>query len=84
MYDSMYVYPDTIPAEDYYPATKVLVENYKKISATGKFPKHWLVFSQTLSKYYELDHEFDETGLEKNKTTNSTIKLKYPAKILWS
>ena len=42
MYDFMYVDPKTMPVEDYFPATKTCVDNYKKMSTTGIVPKHWL------------------------------------------
>ena len=45
MYDFMYVNPQTMQVEDHSPATKSFVVNYKKISATGPIPKHWLGFS---------------------------------------
>ena len=45
MYSSMYVDPQIISVEDYFPTTKSFVVNYKKISTPGPFPKHWLVFS---------------------------------------
>ena len=34
MYAFMYVDPETISSEEYYPATKILVENYNKISTS--------------------------------------------------
>ena len=46
---------------DHFPATKILVVKYKKISSPGTVPKHWLVFSYIRSKYYDLDQNFDDT-----------------------
>ena len=45
MYAFMYVYPETMTVEEYFPATKVFFENYKKISTAVPVPKHWLGFS---------------------------------------
>ena len=61
MYAFMYVDTETIPVEDYFTATKEIVENYKKISTPGPVPKHWLVFSYISSEGYDLDMNFDET-----------------------
>ena len=55
MYDFMYVDPETIPGEEYFPATKTFAVNYKKMSTLGTVPKHWLGFSYIHSKCYELD-----------------------------
>ena len=54
-----------MPVEDHLPVTKIFVVDYKKISTTGPGPKHWLVFSYTLSEYYELDQNFDDTEFKK-------------------
>ena len=40
MYAFMYVDPDTIPVEEYFPYTKTFVKYYKKISNPGPVPKH--------------------------------------------
>ena len=48
-----------MPVIDHFPATKILVVKYKKISSPGTVPKHWLVFSYIRSKYYDLDQNFD-------------------------
>ena len=45
MYDFMYVYPQTMPVGNHFPATKTFVVKYKNISTPGIVPKHWLVFS---------------------------------------
>ena len=65
MYDFMYVYPEKIPVEYHFPATKTSADNYKNNSTTGTVPKHWLVFSCIHSEEYELYVNFDETELEK-------------------
>ena len=57
----MYVGPETMPVEEYFPYTKIFVESYKKMSTTGLVPKYWLEFSFICSEYYELDMNFDET-----------------------
>ena len=38
----MYVDPEKIPAEDYFPDTKIFVGNYNKFSTPGPVPKHWI------------------------------------------
>ena len=53
IYDCMYVYPNIIKAEEYFPNTKTIVENYNKISTPGQVPKHWLGFSYTCSEDYD-------------------------------
>ena len=45
MYDFMYIDPDTMPVEDYFPDTKMFIENCKKMSILVSVPKHWLGFS---------------------------------------
>ena len=61
MYAFMYVDPQTIPAGDHFPSTKLFFVNYKKISTPGPVPKHRLGFSYIRSKDYELDQNFDDT-----------------------
>ena len=61
----MYVFPDTIPVEDYFPATKTFFGKYKKISTPESVPKPWIVFSFIHSEYYELDQNFDKKRIEK-------------------
>ena len=51
MYDFRSVDTDTIPVEEYFPATKHCVEIYNKISNPGSLPKHWLGFSYIYSEY---------------------------------
>ena len=74
----MYDDTETIPPEENFTATKMLVDNKKKISTPGPIPKHWLVFSYISSEYYELDQNFDDRG--KNQTTHLRIKLNFPQK----
>ena len=57
----MYVDPETIAEEDYFPSTKTFTKNYNKSSTPVLIPKHWLVFSYIGSKGYELDLNFDVT-----------------------
>ena len=64
MYSFMYVYPETVPVEVYFPPTKICVENYNNISTQGPIPKHLLGYSYISSEYYELDMSFDETYLK--------------------
>ena len=45
MYAFMYVDPDTMPVEDYFPAKKKVVVDYMKMSTIRIVPKHWRVFS---------------------------------------
>ena len=40
MYAFMYVDPEKIPEEEYLPAIKTYVENYKKRSTPGTVPKN--------------------------------------------
>ena len=65
MYDFMYVYPETIPEEGHFTATKSFVAKYKKISTPGPVPKYWLGFSYICSEDYELDQNFDDIKLKK-------------------
>ena len=61
MYAFMYANPETMPGEDYFPATTTFVNNYNKISSPRPVPKHWLGFSYIRSEDYELDENFDDT-----------------------
>ena len=56
----MYVDPNTIPVEDHFPATKVLVDKYNQMSTPETFPKHWLGFSYIRSEYFDLYQNFDD------------------------
>ena len=38
----MDVDPETIPEQEYFSATKIIFENYKKMSTPGPVPKIWL------------------------------------------
>ena len=60
MYAFMYANTETIPVGDYFPSTKIFVENYNKMSTPGPVPKNWLGFSYILLEDYELDMNFDE------------------------
>ena len=66
MYAFMYVDPETLVEEEYFPYTKIFVGNYKEWSNTGLVPKHWLGFSYIYicSDDYELDINFDETDMK--------------------
>ena len=64
MYDFKSIDPESIPVEEYFPATKTLVENYKIISTSGPVSKHWLRFSYIHSEYYELHKNFDKIELK--------------------
>ena len=61
MHAFMYVNPEINPEDYYFSGTKIFVEDYKKILTPGPVPKHWLIFGQIRSEYYELDINFDET-----------------------
>ena len=52
MFSFMYVDPKTMPVEDCFPATKIFVDEYKKMSTQGPVPKHWIGFSYIHSEYY--------------------------------
>ena len=77
MYDFMYVNPDSIPVEDYFPETKTFFDKYKKMSTPGPVLKYWLVFDYICSEDYELDVKLDENGLEKqsDQASNNKVKL---------
>ena len=62
--------------EHYFPATKTIVENYKKISTTGLVPKHWHRFSYIHSENYEIDLYFDETEMKIKSDHFSDNKVK--------
>ena len=66
MYVFMYVYPQTIPAEDQFFAIKNFVVNHKKISTPGTVPKHLLLFCYISSEDYELDKNFDDIEMKKS------------------
>ena len=53
MYAFVYLGTETIPVEDYFPATKTFVENYKKISTPGPVPKYWIGSTYICSEDYE-------------------------------
>ena len=46
----MYVYPETIPVEDYLLPQKKFFDNYKKMSTPEPVPRHFREFSYTSSK----------------------------------
>ena len=73
MYDFMYVDPDKIPMEDYFPATRT----FKKISTPGPVPNNWPVFSYIRSDNYQLDLNFDETEtkIQSYHTSKDKVKL---------
>ena len=61
MYAFMYVDPETITLEDHFPATKIFVVNYKKMSTPRIVPNNWLRFSYIRSEDYGLYQNLDET-----------------------
>ena len=73
----MYVDHDTILLWDHFPATKICVVNYKKISTPGTVPKYWLVFSYIRSEDYELDLNFDhiESNKQSDHTSNDKVQI---------
>ena len=82
MYVFMYVDPEIILVEDYFPDTKPFVVNYNKISTPVPVSKNWLGFSFIRLEDCDLYLNFDETELKKNQTTHPTMKLNYFAKTL--
>ena len=71
----MYVDPDKMAEEDYFPATKNVV-NYKETSTPEPVPKHWLGFSYICSEGYELDLNFDLTEIKSKSDHSSNDKDK--------
>ena len=67
VYAFMHIDTKTIQVEGYFLDTKTFFDNYKKISSPGPGPKHWIIFSYINSEDYELDVNFDETSLKKNR-----------------
>ena len=65
MYDFMYVYSETMSVGDYFSATKIFVDNYRKISTPGPVPKHCLGFSCIRSEYFEFDVKILWNRIEK-------------------
>ena len=61
MYDFMYVDPEIMPLNDPFPAKKIVVVNYKKMSIPGPIPKYCLLFTYIRSEDYDLDQNFDDT-----------------------
>ena len=61
MYALIYVHSETITEEEYFPDTKTVVKNYKKISCQVSVIKHWFGFSYICLEYYELYLKFDAT-----------------------
>ena len=72
----MYVDPEIMIEEDYFPSTIFLVANYKKISTPVPGPKHWLGFSYIRSKDCESDLKFDKTELKRKSDHTSKDKVK--------
>ena len=75
MCDFMYVYPDTMPVEDHFTATKTFVVNYKKMSTQGPVPKHWLGQSYIRSEDYYSDQNFYDTELKKQSDNTSNDRV---------
>ena len=42
MYSCMYVDPETMEKDGYFPDTKTFVADYNKMSNSDPVPKHWL------------------------------------------
>ena len=51
--------PQTMPADDHFPATKFFVVSYKKMSTPGPVSKHWLGFRYIRPEDYYFDQNFD-------------------------
>ena len=84
MYAFMYVSPNILEEEEYFPTTKNIVANYKKMSTPGSVPKYWLGFSYIGSEDYKSDMKFVKQKLKVNQTIHPMIKLNHFAEILWS
>ena len=65
-----------MPVEEYVPATKKFVDNYKNLSSPGPVPKHCLGFIYIRSEDYDLDLNFDETKLKNKSDHASNYKVK--------
>ena len=74
MYDFMYVNPDSIPVEDYFPETKTFFDKYKKMSTPGPVPTH-LIFYIGLEDY-QFYLNFDETEMKFKPDHSSENKVK--------
>ena len=59
MYAFMYIDPETMIQEDYFPDTKTFVAKYKRRSTPIIVPKKWIELSYINSKDYELYLNFD-------------------------
>ena len=77
LYTFMYVYPEKVAKEKYFPDMKDSFSNYKKKATPGPVPKHWHLFSFVHLKYYELDLKFDETEIKSKSdhSSNNRVKL---------
>ena len=71
----MYVDPETMPVEAYFPAKKTFIENYNKMSTPRPVSKHCLGFIFIQSYYHQLDMNFDETKLISKSYHTSNIKV---------
>ena len=40
MYAFIYVYPETMPVDEHFPATKMFSDKYNNISTPGPVPRH--------------------------------------------
>ena len=54
MYAFMYIDPEIISEDYYFPDIGTFVKKYKKISPPGPVEKHWLGLIYISSEYYEL------------------------------
>ena len=77
MYTFVYVDSQKVPMEEHFPAMKVFVVNYNKISTMEPVPKNWLGFSYICSEDYKLDQEFYKKVIKEqsNHTCNDKVKL---------
>ena len=76
MYAFMYVDTESMEEEDYFPATKTFVANYKKISTPWPVPRLFLGFSFIPLEGYDLDLNFDETKMKRKSYHSSKDKVK--------
>ena len=63
MHAFMYIDPENIIEEDYFPATKVFFLRIKKVQLLNH-PQTIGLVSVTFSEYYELDMKFDEPEIK--------------------
>ena len=85
MHDFMYVYPETISKEDYFPATfLLLLKTTRTCQLQDQFPNIGLDLVTYVQKIMSYIWNLMKHKWKGNQTTNLAIKLNYFARILWS